>query len=53
MTGLAAAIGVVALMIGAITTRRQAGQVWAGGVAADTVVFLIAATAAVLNALAI
>ena len=53
VAGLAAAIGVVALMIGAVITRRQAGQGWAGGVAADTVVLLIAAAAAVLNALAI
>jgi DoxX-like family len=53
VTGLAAALGVVALMIGAIIIRRQAGQGWAGGVAADTVVLLVAATGAVLNALAI
>jgi hypothetical protein len=53
VTGLAAAIGVAALMIGAISTRRKAGQGWAGGVAADTIVLLIAAAAAALNALAI
>jgi len=46
VTGLAAAIGVAALMIGTIIARRKAGQSWAGEVAADTIVLLIAAAAA-------
>ena len=52
--GLAAAIGVIALMIGAALTRRQAGERWTSvGVMADTVLALVAAATAILNASAI
>jgi hypothetical protein len=49
---LAASLGVEALMVGAITVRRNANQGWRGGVTADGVVFLIAIAAAALNATA-
>jgi uncharacterized membrane protein YphA (DoxX/SURF4 family) len=49
-TAVAASIGVVVLMLGAVLTRRQAGQAWSPGVRADVVVLLIAVVAVISNA---
>jgi uncharacterized membrane protein YphA (DoxX/SURF4 family) len=51
--GLAAAIGVVALMIGAVITRLRLGRDQTAGIAADGVIGAVAVVAAVLNAQAI
>lgn len=50
---VAAAVGVAALMIGAIITRWQAEKGWSAGIGADAIVLAMAVAAAVLSAQAI
>jgi uncharacterized membrane protein YphA (DoxX/SURF4 family) len=45
VAGLVACAGVATLMIGAILIRRRAGEGWTRGVAAETVVLLLLASA--------
>ena len=51
--GLAASVGVVRLMVGAVTARARAHQRQASGYIADVIVLLIAGSALVLHALAL
>jgi uncharacterized membrane protein YphA (DoxX/SURF4 family) len=49
LAGAAAAVGVVALMIGAVITRVRGGEVWSVGVWTDAVVAFVAVAGIVLN----
>jgi uncharacterized membrane protein YphA (DoxX/SURF4 family) len=50
---LAAAVGVAALMVGAVLTRLRAGEGLSAGVIADTVVLVIAVLVVLLNTAAL
>jgi hypothetical protein len=53
LAGLAASVGVILLMIGAVVVRVRAGQRSASPFIVDVVVLLIAVVSAMLHALAL